>query len=366
MATMAAKQTDLTPRSSTMPSDAAKWSAVESRDARFDGQFVYAVRSTGVYCRPSCSSRRPLKANVQFFDNPDAAERAGYRACKRCEPRADRADVAIAKTVAAARDFLDRNQDRTVSLAELSKKVSSSPSHLQRSFKRILGVSPKQYQTALRVGLFKTRLRAGDTVSRATYEAGFGSSSRVYESASKKLGMTPAAFRKGGAGVHIRFTIANAPLGRVLIATTERGVCAVELGATDSEVEKALRTDFPSATIERDDDAHETWTRAVLSRIRQPGKQTSNQIPLDVNGTAFQELVWSELQRIPIGEQRSYSQVAESIGRPTATRAVARACATNRIAVVIPCHRVVRGDGELSGYKWGIERKRTLLDEEAG
>jgi AraC family transcriptional regulator of adaptative response/methylated-DNA-[protein]-cysteine methyltransferase len=366
MATMAAKQTDLTTRSSIMPTDAAKWSAVESRDARFDGQFVYAVRSTGVYCRPSCSSRRPLKANVQFFGNPDVAERAGYRACKRCEPRADRADAAIAKTVAAARDFLDRNQHRTVSLAELSKKVSSSPSHLQRSFKRILGVSPKQYQTALRVGLLKTRLRAGDTVSRATYEAGFGSSSRVYESASKKLGMTPAAFRKGGAGVHIRFTIANAPLGRVLIATTERGVCAVELGATDSEVEQALRTDFPSATIERDDEAHETWTRAVLSRIRQPGKQTSNQIPLDANGTAFQELVWSALQRIPIGERRSYTEVAESIGRPTATRAVARACATNRIAVVIPCHRVVRGDGELSGYKWGVDRKRTLLDEEAG
>jgi AraC family transcriptional regulator of adaptative response/methylated-DNA-[protein]-cysteine methyltransferase len=366
MATMAAKQTVDSSRSSFMPSDAAKWSAVESRDARFDGQFVYAVQSTGVYCRPSCASRRPLRANVHFFETPDAAESAGYRACKRCEPRSDRGDAAIAKTVAAARAFLDANQERTVSLAELSKEVSSSPSHLQRSFKRILGVSPKQYQTALRVGRFKTRLRAGDTVSRATYEAGFGSSSRVYERAGKTLGMSPAAIRKGGAGVHMRYTIADAPMGRVLVATTDRGVCAVELGETDAEVEKALKSDFPAATIERDDEAHETWTRAVLSRIRRPGKATSNQIPLDVDGTAFQQLVWTELQRIPMGERRSYAEVAKSIGRPTATRAVARACATNRIAVVIPCHRVVRGDGELSGYKWGVERKRTLLEEEAG
>jgi AraC family transcriptional regulator, regulatory protein of adaptative response / methylated-DNA-[protein]-cysteine methyltransferase len=366
MATMSAKQIDSQKRSTIMPTDAAKWHAVETRDARFDGQFVYAVRSTGVYCRPSCASRRPLRENVEFFSALDTAENAGYRPCKRCEPRADRADAAIVKTVEAARSYLDDNQERTVSLAELSKKVSSSPSHLQRSFKRILGVSPKQYQTALKVGLFKTRLRAGDTVSRATYEAGFGSSSRVYESSGKTLGMTPAAFRKGGAGVHIRYTIAKAPVGRVLIATTERGVCAVELGETDAEVEQSLRADFPSATIERDDEAHETWTRAVLSRIRQPGKHTSNQIPLDAKGTAFQQLVWAELQRIPIGERRSYSEVAESIGRPTATRAVARACATNRIAVVIPCHRVVRGDGELAGYKWGVDRKRTLLDEEAG
>ncbi|MEO7085002.1 MAG: bifunctional DNA-binding transcriptional regulator/O6-methylguanine-DNA methyltransferase Ada [Gemmatimonadaceae bacterium] len=366
MATMAARRTNSPVSSTTMPTDAAKWRAVEGRDTQFDGQFIYAVRSTGVYCRPSCASRRPLRANVEFFSTPDAAEAAGYRACKRCDPRADRGDAAIARTVEAARAYLDEHYERTISLAELSKKVSSSPSHLQRSFKRILGVSPKQYQTALRIGLFKTRLRAGDTVSRATYEAGFGSSSRVYEQSGKSLGMTPAAFRKGGAGVHIRFTIADAPLGRVLIATTERGVCAVELGATDAEVERALRADFPAATVERNDEAHETWTRAVLGRIRKPGRQTSNQIPLDVNGTAFQQLVWTELQKIPIGEKRSYSEVAESMGRPTATRAVARACATNRIAVVIPCHRVVRGDGELAGYKWGVERKRTLLEEEAG
>jgi AraC family transcriptional regulator of adaptative response/methylated-DNA-[protein]-cysteine methyltransferase len=348
------------------PSDAEAWRAVEQRDARYNGQFVYAVASTMIYCRPSCPSRRPSRANVSFFTDCDEAERSGYRACLRCQPRRDESDSTNAKAVQAARAYLDRHAGRTVSLAELATHAGLSASHLQRSFKRTVGVSPKEYQDAQRLSLFKSRLRAGDTVSRATYEAGFGSSSRVYERSDAMLGMTPASFRRGGAGVRISYTIADAPVGRVLVATTDRGVCAVELGSTDADVERALRTDFPRATLERSDAPRHTWVRAVLDRVRHPQRSTSDGIPLDVAGTAFQWKVWKALQEIPAGERRSYQEVARAIGQPNASRAVARACATNRVAVVIPCHRVVRGGGELAGYKWGIERKRRLLDEEAG
>jgi AraC family transcriptional regulator, regulatory protein of adaptative response / methylated-DNA-[protein]-cysteine methyltransferase len=345
------------------PSNTEAWRAVADRDARYDGQFVYAVKSTHIYCRPSCPSRRPSPDNVSFYPAPDAAERAGYRACKRCDPRSERAnDSAIAR----ARAYLDAAGERPVPLAELSAHAGMSPSHLQRSFKRAVGVSPKEYQHARRVEQFKSRLRAGDTVSRATYEAGFGSSSRVYENADAMLGMTPAAFRRGGAGVHIRYTIADAPVGRVLVATTDRGVCAVELGATNEELTRALEAGFPNATIERSDRAHADWVRAVLERIRDPRHARGVDVPLDVGGTSFQQQVWKALREIPPGERRSYREVAASIGRPSATRAVARACATNRVAVVIPCHRVVREDGGPSGYKWGLDRKHRLLDDEAG
>jgi AraC family transcriptional regulator of adaptative response/methylated-DNA-[protein]-cysteine methyltransferase len=348
------------------PSDAEAWRAVEQRDARYNGQFVYAVASTMIYCRPSCPSRRPSRANVSFFTDCDEAERSGYRACLRCEPRRDEADSANSRAVQAARAYLDRHAGRTVSLAELAPHVGLSVSHLQRSFKRVVGMSPKAYQDAKRLSLFKSRLRAGDTVSRATYEAGFGSSSRVYERSDAMLGMTPASFRRGGAGVHIMYAIAEAPIGRVLVGMTPRGVCAVELGSSDAAVERALRADFPHATLERNDDPGRTWVRAVLERVRRPRQSSGDSIPLDVDGTAFQMRVWTALQEIPAGESRSYQEIAESIGQPNASRAVARACATNRVAVVIPCHRVVRGSGELAGYKWGVERKRRLLDEEAG
>jgi AraC family transcriptional regulator, regulatory protein of adaptative response / methylated-DNA-[protein]-cysteine methyltransferase len=362
MATMVADQ-HISP---SRVSDADAWRAVEQRDARYDGQFVYAVSSTKVYCRPSCPSRRPARANVSFFADCDGAEQAGFRACLRCRPRSGSSDSANARAVRAARSYLNQHADRAVPLAELAGHAGLSASHLQRSFKRVLGMSPKEYQDAQRVALFKSRLRAGDTVSRATYEAGFGSSSRVYERSDSMLGMTPASFRRGGAGVHISYTIADAPIGRVLVATTDRGVCAVELGSTDAEVERVLRADFPNATLERDDAPRGTWVRAVLDRVRHPERATSNRIPLDVDGSAFQWKVWKALQEIPAGERRSYQEVAEAIGQPEASRAVARACATNRVAVVIPCHRVVRGDGGLAGYKWGVDRKRRLLDEEAG
>lgn len=351
------------PVDQTKSNEDARWRAVLKRDASQDGRFYYGVRSTGVYCKPSCASRRPRRDRVAFFDSPSGAEAAGFRACKRCKPSSTQPS-ATELGVEKARAFLDANVDRTVSLAELAKHAGLSASHLQRSFKRIVGVSPKQYQSARRMGRFKSRLRAGDTVSRATYEAGFGSSSRVYERSDAALGMTPAEYRRGGAGVEIRYTIDSAPLGRVLVATTPRGVCAVEIGSTDADVERALNRDYPNAVIIRDDDAHSLWVRAVLSRIRKPGRAAQNRIPLDAQGTAFQMKVWAALQDIPNGERRTYREVAEAIGAPTASRAVARACATNRIAVVVPCHRVVRGNGEVSGYKWGVERKRRLLDQE--
>lgn len=361
MATMAIEQSIT---SDIELSDDDAWRAVESRDERFDGQFVYAVRTTGVYCRPSCSSRRALRANVSFFADPDAAEHAGFRPCLRCGPRTDRSERAGVAAVERARAFIDVHPDRAVSLGELASHVGLSASHLQRSFKRLLGVSPKEYQDARRVNEFKSRLRAGDTVSRATYEAGFGSSSRIYERADALLGMTPASFRRGGAGMRIAYTIADSPVGRVLVGTTDRGVCAVELGATDADVERTLRADFPNATLERSDDEQHTWVRAVLDRVREPAIGASQRVPLDVDGTAFQWMVWKALQAIPAGERRSYIEIAKAIGRPTAARAVARACATNRVAVVIPCHRVVRESGEMSGYKWGADRKRKLLERE--
>ena len=361
MATMAISRR----ASQTTITDDDAWRAVLARDARFDGQFVTAVRSTGIFCRPSCSARHPLRKNVQFFATPADAEGAGFRACLRCKPKESVFEPAKAAAIQKAREYLDTHAGETVSLTTLAKRAGLSPSHLQRSFKQLLGISPKEYQDAKRIGEFKSRLRAGDTVSRATYEAGFGSSSRVYERAGALLGMTPASFRKGGAGLRIAYSIAPTPIGRVLVATTDRGVCAVAMGASDAEVVAALRADFPNATLERNDDAHATWVRAVIDRITDPARSASHRVPLDVDGTAFQWSVWKALQEIPAGERRTYTEVAKAIGRPKAARAVARACATNRVAVVIPCHRVVREGGDVSGYRWGVERKRKLLDRES-
>lgn len=338
------------------------WRAVERRDPRFDGRFVYAVGSTSVYCRPSCPSRRPLRKNVNFFEDPDAAELAGFRACKRCRPRARATPVAQA--VESARRYLERHPDRVVTLATLGEVTGVSAFHLQRSFKRILGVTPKQYHDSLRVSLFKERLRAGDTVSRATYEAGFGSSSRVYERSNGALGMTPAVFGRGGAGMRITFTVVNSPFGKLLVGATDRGVCSIALGESVDALESALRRDFPQAEVVRGDDAHRDWVEEIVGHIG--GGNLGLDVPLDVHGTAFQKQVWALLRKIPAGRTKSYSEIAAALGRPKAARAVARACASNRLAVVIPCHRVVRGDGSSGGYRWGTERKERLLAAEAG
>jgi AraC family transcriptional regulator, regulatory protein of adaptative response / methylated-DNA-[protein]-cysteine methyltransferase len=348
------------PVSSLVDIDEA-WRAVEQRDQRFDGQFVYAVKSTRIYCRPSCPSRRPNRARVTFYTAPVAAEQAGYRACRRCHPRDATLKPASATAVERARRHIERHADQALTLADLASQVGMSPFHLQRTFKRVMGLSPRQYQDALRVTRFKSRLRAGDTVSRATYEAGFGSSSRVYERSDRTLGMTPASYRRGGAGLVITYTLVDSPFGRLLVGATDRGVCAVALGDSDEALVSALGADFPSASLQRGDDAHRDWVDQILTQVSGGGEWD---VPLDVQGTRFQQQVWALLRKIPPGSTRSYSEIAAALGHPRAMRAVARACASNRLAVVIPCHRVVRSDGALGGYKWGIQRKQTLLDRE--
>jgi AraC family transcriptional regulator, regulatory protein of adaptative response / methylated-DNA-[protein]-cysteine methyltransferase len=350
------------PSMADRPDPAEAWAAVVGRDRQFDGRFVYAVRSTGVYCRPSCPSRRPLVANVVFFNDPAGAEQAGFRACKRCRPRANGAPAGVAAAVRETAAFIDAHADERITLAALARRTGVSPFHLQRVFRRELGVTPREYQQARRLDRLRAQLRRGETVSRATYDAGFGSASRVYEQAAR-LGMTPAAYRRGGQGLQIRFAIVTSPLGQLLVAATPRGICTVSLGDTETQLERRLRAEFPRAVVERDEGgALAEAARRVVAHIR--GDAPAHDLPLDVRGTAFQQQVWRALLAIPYGETRSYAEVAAAIGHPTATRAVARACATNPIAVVIPCHRVVRSDGGLGGYAAGIERKERLLEVE--
>lgn len=342
----------------TLPDPSIAWQAVVQRDRTFDGRFVYAVSSTRIYCRPSCASRRPTRARVEYFDSPRDAERAGYRACKRCRPGSD-VGPSTDRLVAAACAYIREHAHEPVTLGALSRAVGVSPFHLQRTFKRALGVSPREFQSAERRHLLTTRLRQGDSVSRATFEAGFGSSSRVYE---RPLGMTPAAIRRGGAGERIQFSIVNCPLGRLLVAYTERGVCAVVIGDDDRALERAFRADFPRAEIHAAGETIHEWITAIVSGL--DGERGTMAIPLDARGTAFQWRVWNALQQIPRGTTLSYSEVARRIGQPSAVRAVARACATNPVALVVPCHRVIREDGDLGGYRWGLERKRDLLERE--
>ena len=335
------------------------WSAVLARDAARDGSFVYAVRTTGVYCRPSCPSRRPRRENVAFFRSGAQAEQAGFRACRRCGHGA--AGSASAEAVARAAAYLEVHLDGRVTLAALARHVGLSPFHLQRTFRRALGLSPRAFQDAKRLARFKARVRQGEAVGMATYEAGYGSSRGLYESARAGLGMTPATYRRGGAGETIRYTLVATELGRLLVATTGRGVCSVCVGADDARLEAELRAEFPSAAFSRDDEHVKPWVEAVLRHVRDAGATP----PLDLRGTAFQLRVWQALREIPAGETRSYGDVARAIGMPRASRAVARACATNRLALVVPCHRVVRGDGAPGGYRWGPSVKRKLLDREA-
>ncbi len=331
-----------------------------ARDARQDGRFVFAVRTTGIYCRPSCPSRRPRRDSVEFYANPNEAERAGYRACLRCKPTQISEQ---AQYVAAARKILD-NAESAVTLADLSKRVGLSPFHLQRLFKRASGLSPREYQSARRMQQVKSGLRKGDDVTTALYDAGFGSPSRLYERAPRQLGMTPGEYRRGGSGVNIRYALVPTSLGRMLVAATERGLSAVRFGETVSELEASLREEFHSAEFHRDDKAMREYVEPLLAAIR--GEKTSIDLPLDIRATAFQKKVWDQLRQIPSGETRSYTEIAHEIGAPAAVRAVARACASNPVAITVPCHRVIRSDGDLAGYRWGIERKKKLLANESG
>lgn len=348
--------------------ESTAWTSVLHRDESSDGSFVYAVATTGIYCRPSCPSRRPKRSNVRFFSSAQAAELSGFRACQRCRPQTRTKPVSAA--VERAREYIDRrlsdHGEERITLDQVAVEAGLSPDHLQRKFKDIIGLTPAQYARARRTERLKGELRRGETVSRATYGAGYGSSSRVYESANAQLGMTPATYQRGGAGTHIEYVVAKTSLGYLLVAATERGVCAVTLGDETEKLETALAAEYPAATRDRvtaPSSALGAWVGEIVAYL--DGERVSADIPLDVQATAFQWKVWRELQRIPAGETRSYTEVATAIGSPKAARAVAGACANNRVALVIPCHRVVRQSGELGGYRWGLARKRSLIDRES-
>jgi AraC family transcriptional regulator of adaptative response/methylated-DNA-[protein]-cysteine methyltransferase len=331
----------------------AAWKQVLARDPA--ATFFYAVTTTGVFCRPSCSSRRPLRANVRFFRSADEARAAGFRPCSRCKP-----GTACGFPLDKIRAHIEANQDRQLPLVELGKIVHLSPFTVQRLFKKALGASPLQYQRALRAASLRGALKKGETVTNAIYNAGFGSSSRGYDGA--QLGMTPARFAAGGRGEEIGYNASRTGFGWLVVGATARGLCWLALAGTKAAAEATLREEFPAATLRRDP-ALATMVEAAL-RVVSGQADAGKAVPLDLRGTAFQLRVWQALRQIPRGETRSYSQLAREMGDPKATRAVARACATNRVAVVVPCHRVVGVSGSLTGYRWGVERKRMLLEAE--
>jgi AraC family transcriptional regulator, regulatory protein of adaptative response / methylated-DNA-[protein]-cysteine methyltransferase len=335
-----------------------RWQAVLNRDRSLDGAFVFGVSTTGVFCRPSCPAKRPRRENASFFDDAIQAEQAGYRACLRCRPKAVDGNPQSTLVRAMCR-YIEQHIEDRITLGHLAKQFRLSPFHLQRTFKSALGVSPKAYMDAIRLRQVKQNLQAGHSVTTALYAAGYGSSSRLYERTATQLGMTPEKYRRGAVAAVVRYTIADSPLGRMLVAATDKGICSIQFADHDDQLQQGLMREFPFATRRRDDAAMADW-RVNLTRLMQ-GREANPSLPLDIRATAFQRRVWEALQRIPRGETRSYSAVARKIGMPRATRAVARACATNPVAVAIPCHRVVRQDGELGGYRWGIERKEQLL-----
>jgi len=335
------------------------WSAVTVKDRNYDGVFFFAVRTTGIFCRPSCSSRQPKRENVSFFVTAIDAEKAGFRACMRCKPFETTFVDADSELMANALRQLRSNEIETVN--ELAKAVGVSTGHLQKTFKSMLGVTPKETMDMFRLENFKENVRETD-VTTSLYDSGFGSSRSLYEKAGERLGMTPAVYKKGGKGMTITYTIANSPLGKLLVAATDRGICAVSFGDDEASLRDELSKEFFAASVIENDASLKGVVDSILRGIN--GERTILSLPLDIRGTAFQMRVWSELRKIPYGETRTYAEVAEKVGNPRAVRAVARACATNPVAVVTPCHRVIASDGKLAGYRWGIERKVSLLSNE--
>jgi AraC family transcriptional regulator, regulatory protein of adaptative response / methylated-DNA-[protein]-cysteine methyltransferase len=345
-----------------------RWLAVLDRDRSLDGKFVFAVATTGIFCRPSCPAKRPRPENVQFFDDALSAEQAGYRACLRCRPKAIGGNPQSAKVRAICRyieqHVIHQETEDRLTLKLLAKEFQLSPFHLQRTFKSILGISPKAYIDACRLRHVKQNLQAGQSVTTSLYAAGYGSTSRLYERTSAQLGMTPEKYRRGAVAAIVHYTIADSPLGRMMIAATDKGICAISFADSDHELQQGLMREFPFASRRRDDGAMSKW-QTSLTRLMQ-GQKINPSLPLDIRATAFQRRVWEALQEIPRGETRSYSALAKQIGSPSAARAVARACASNRIAIAIPCHRIVRENGDLGGYRWGAKRKEQLLALEQG
>jgi AraC family transcriptional regulator of adaptative response/methylated-DNA-[protein]-cysteine methyltransferase len=338
------------------------WQAVMSRNSQADGTFVYAVRSTGIYCNPSCPSRRPKREHVLFFSLPADAEQAGFRACRRCQPQLTPPGEAQVAMVQQVCSYIESHLEEPVTLATLGSLVNMSPFYLQRIFKQSMGISPHQYAEACRLKKLKTRLREGETVTSALIEAGYSSTSRLYERSQAHLGMTPNRYRSGGQNMLIRYTLVTSPLGRLLVAATEKGICFVSLGDSDELLEEALFQEYPAAEIVCDGQQLSDWVIALLHHLE--GEQPHLSLPLDVQATAFQWRVWRELQAIPYGETRSYGEIAQALGDKKKARAVAQACATNPVALAVPCHRVIRENGAPGGYRWGSERKERLLAQE--
>ena len=351
------------PRKARAPArDEERWQAVQRRDPAFDGKFFFAVRTTGIYCRPSCASRPARRENVAFFQTVAEAEKAGYRACKRCRPDRLGAPDPQVEAVRRACERIEQAEEAP-KLAEVAAGAGLSPYHFHRLFKTITGVTPKAYAVATRARRAADKLRTGGTITEAIYNSGYNSSSRFYESAAARLGMTPGAVRRGGAGVRICFAVGEASLGAVLVAATSKGVCAITLGDDPETLVRELQDRFPNAEFEGGDSEFERMVAEVVGLVEAPAQRLD--LPLDIRGTAFQQRVWAALSAIPPGKTATYKEIARAIGQPAAVRAVAQACAKNPLAVAIPCHRVVRTDGDLSGYRWGVERKRDLIAREA-
>ena len=339
--------------------DDLKWRAIIARDASYDGAFIYGVKSTLVYCKPTCPSRRPLRSSVVFFATVDEATRNGFRECRRCGSERDTRSEAQIQLIQEACRLIEACIDQPPTLDDLASQLGVSAFHLQRVFKRTAGVTPKQYASALRLQRFKTHVRTGRDVTESMYSAGYGSSRSLYEQSDALLGMTPATYGKGGQGMTISYSTTECRLGHLLVAHTERGICSVTIGDDSDSLEQSLRKEFPSAQLLKDEVDDNKWTRTLIEHLNGSAKPLD--LPLDINATAFQMRVWNALRAIPYGETRSYGEIADELGQPTATRAVARACATNPVALINPCHRVVRSNGDLGGYRWGITRKSKLL-----